>query len=565
MNEIKNYIVLARKYRPKKLLDVVGQDEACKIIEGSVKLNRIAHAFLFSGTRGVGKTTLARILAKIVNCTNLNKDIIEPCGECNNCSSIDSDNNIDVIEIDAASRTGVADVREIIDNINYKPVSAKKKIFIIDEVHMLSKAAFNALLKTLEEPPLDVIFIFATTETEKIPLTILSRCQKFQLKRVDEGKISDFLLRVAKNEGYVIDSKGCDLISEASQGSVRDALSILDNVLTRGNPVKLQTIRDVLGLSDNTLSLKLFKSLCIGDVENSFKVFSDLYFKGISVQRLSSTLMKYMYHVIRVKAGIDLKTAYLESDVNETIKYICENFEMDFMIRFWELLQKYMNEINKCFDEKQCFEMIIMRLCYVSLIPTPFDLLKETENGRQKNNQDKASSSENKLKKFVKNEIIDTIPKNNLAFNRDLDRSSPDDSSQNYKNLQEFKLLINKIENQSEMLIAYHLKNSFKLVSLSENENVKEIELENISDKKDSKKILWKATKLFNQITGARYMISLSTKKGSMTIKEYENRLKDEQISQIKKNSFVKKLLEIIPSSEVISIEKLENLQKDKG
>ena len=241
---------------------------------------------------------------------------------------------------------------------------------------MLSKAAFNALLKTLEEPPLDVIFIFATTETEKIPLTILSRCQKFQLKRVDEGKISDFLLRVAKNEGYVIDSKGCDLISEASQGSVRDALSILDNVLTRGNPVKLQTIRDVLGLSDNTLSLKLFKSLCIGDVENSFKVFSDLYFKGISVQMLSQTLMNYMYHVIRVKAGIDLKTAYLESDVNETIKYICENFEMDFMIRFWELLQKYMNEINRCFDEKQCFEMIIMRLCYVSLIPTPFDLIK---------------------------------------------------------------------------------------------------------------------------------------------------------------------------------------------
>ena len=192
------------------------------------------------------------------------------------------------------------------------------------------------------------------------------------------------------------------MISEASQGSVRDALSILDNVLTRGNPVKLQTIRDVLGLSDNTLSLKLFKSLCIGDVENSFKVFSDLYFKGISVQMLSSTLMNYMYHVIRVKAGIDLKTAYLESDVNETIKYIFENFEMDFMIRFWELLQKYMNEINKCFDEKQCFEMIIMRLCYVSLIPTPFDLLKETENGRQKNNQDKASSSENKLKKFVK-------------------------------------------------------------------------------------------------------------------------------------------------------------------
>ena len=267
MTETKNYIVLARKYRPKKLSEIIGQEETCKIIEGSVKLGRLAHAFLFSGTRGVGKTTLARILSKIVNCSNLNQETTEACGNCENCTSIDSDSNMDVIEIDAASRTGVSDVREIIDNVNYKPVSAKKKIFIIDEVHMLSKAAFNALLKTLEEPPLDVIFIFATTETEKLPLTILSRCQKFQLKRISTDKISDFLLKVSKKENFQISKEGCDLISQSSEGSVRDALSILENVLTRGNPVKIDVIRGVLGLSDNNLVLKLFESLCSGDVK----------------------------------------------------------------------------------------------------------------------------------------------------------------------------------------------------------------------------------------------------------------------------------------------------------
>ena len=168
-----NYIVLARKYRPKKLSDIIGQDETCSVIEGSFKLNRVAHAFLFSGTRGVGKTTLARILAKVLNCTALKNDNIEPCQKCPSCNSIEAESNVDVVEIDAASRTGVSDIREIIENINYKPVSAKKKIFIIDEVHMLSKAAFNALLKTLEEPPTDVVFIFATTETEKIPVLSL--------------------------------------------------------------------------------------------------------------------------------------------------------------------------------------------------------------------------------------------------------------------------------------------------------------------------------------------------------------------------------------------------------
>ena len=384
MTKINNYIVLARKYRPKKLSQIIGQEEICNIIEGSVKLDRIAHAFLFSGTRGVGKTTLARILAKIVNCINLKPETIEPCENCKNCNSIDSGNNIDVVEIDAASKTGVSDVREIIDNVNYKPISAKKKIFIIDEVHMLSKAAFNALLKTLEEPPNDVIFIFATTETDKIPLTILSRCQRFQLKRVDLDVISKFLKEIALKEGFEIETEGCSLISQASEGSVRDALSILDNVLTRGNPINAEKIRSVLGLSDNNLSLNLFKFLLVGDVKVSFETFENLYKKGASIKILSQTLMDFTYQCMRIKSGIDNKSSVMDSKSFEMIKSISNEYEMDFLVRFWELIQKYINEINRCFDEKQCFEMMIMRLCYVSLIPTPFELLKEQDLTKKK-------------------------------------------------------------------------------------------------------------------------------------------------------------------------------------
>ncbi len=562
MTDTKNYIVLARKYRPKKLSEIIGQEETCKIIEGSVKLGRLAHAFLFSGTRGVGKTTLARILSKIVNCSNLNLEKIEACGNCENCISIDSDSNMDVVEIDAASRTGVSDVREIIDNVNYKPVSAKKKIFIIDEVHMLSKAAFNALLKTLEEPPPDVIFIFATTETEKIPLTILSRCQKFQLKRISTDKISDFLLKISKEESFQISREGCDLISQSSEGSVRDALSILDNVLTRGNPVSEDVIRGVLGLSDNNLVLKLFKALCTGDVKNSLDLFEDLYDKGVSIQMLGQSLLKLVYHSVRLKIKVDQDSPVIDSKTLSFLKEISNKYEMDFLIRFWELMQKYIDEINKYFDEKQCFEMIIMRLCYVSLIPTPFELLSKENKGDVKNNDKEVvnlkqeldnselrSSSNKKLKKSFTNNLAEEV----RAI------KNPDSVKKNNKSqLLKFKLLVEEIEKKSEMLISHHLKNSFRLVRLEENKNIKEIELQNISDNPDAKKILWKATNLLNKITNDRWMFSLSTTKGLKTLMEFEIELEKEKIEEIKKNNFVKKILEIIPSSEVISVKEID-------
>ncbi len=570
MTETNNYIVLARKYRPKKLSQIIGQEEICKVIEGSVKLDRIAHAYLFSGTRGVGKTTLARILAKIVNCINLKTETVEPCESCKNCHSIDSGNNIDVVEIDAASKTGVSDVREIIDNVNYKPISAKKKIFIIDEVHMLSKAAFNALLKTLEEPPNDVIFIFATTETDKIPLTILSRCQQFQLKRVDLDEITKFLKKISLKEGFEIGDEGCSLISQSSEGSVRDALSILDNVLTRGNPIDSKKIRAVLGLSDNNLSINLFRSLLMGDVKLSFETFENLYNKGVSIKILSQTLMGFTYHSMRIKSGIDDKSSILDSKSFEIIKSISNEYEMDFLVRFWELIQKYINEINRCFDEKQCFEMIIMRLCYVSLIPTPFELLRDKELVNKIGVRKDIKFPSNVPNEYEKKnfEIADSQVQtvNNLAIDKKPKTVTENDNQKSEKksNLSKFKSIVDKIEMNSEMQIAYHLKNSFRLVSLTYNKNVKEIELECISNNKGSRKILWQASKHINEITNERWIISLSTKKGIMSLKEYQEELKREKINEIKKDSFVKKILEIIPSSEIVSIKEIENHMKEK-
>ena len=558
--ENKSYKVLARKYRPKKLSEIIGQEETCKIIKGSIKLNRLPHAFLFSGTRGVGKTTIARIISKIVNCEKIDLSNPEPCGECASCISISEEKNMDVVEIDAASRTGVADVREIIENLNYKAVEVKKKIYIIDEVHMLSKAAFNALLKTLEEPPEDIIFIFATTETDKIPVTIMSRCQKFELRRIDTSRLSDFLIEVSKKEDFELGEESALLISQASEGSVRDALSILDNVLSRGTPILLDTVKEVLGLSDNNLVIDLFEYLCEGDIKEALLKFEEIYTKGASLDILAKMLMNICFHTIKLKSGLEKKTFLLDSNVLERVEVISNKYQIVFLTRFWELLQKYVTEIQSSFDEKQCFEMTIMRLCYVSLLPTPFEVLQE-------NSKKEYNSTNNEMikkKEPQKENINDKSYENADNLARNLNFQSNVSSSQDIisfdSQIKKFKTLTNLIEHESEMQIVYHLRNSFKLNSLTEinsKKKIGEIELESINKKIDSKNILWNATKIIEKKTGQRWIFSLSSKKGKKSISEYDKEKDIEVIKEIKKNEIIKKILEIIPSSEIVSVKKL--------
>ena len=240
---------------------------------------------------------------------------------------------------------------------------------------MLSKAAFNALLKTLEEPPLDVVFIFATTETEKVPVTILSRCQRFILRRVDLKLIADHLIKIAKNEGYSLDQESAQIISKCSEGSMRDSLSMLDNVLARNEPISPELVRNVIGLTDNTQCMDLFESLCQGNVKASLEKFQELYEKGISIDELAKSLMKLTYNLALTKSEFENGFDFLDGESIKKLKNLSEKFEMDFITRFWEVMQKYLNELSDTFDEKQCFEMAIMRICYISLTPTPFEAL----------------------------------------------------------------------------------------------------------------------------------------------------------------------------------------------
>ena len=556
----KSYKVLARKYRPKKLSEIIGQDETCKIIKGSIKLNRLPHAFLFSGTRGVGKTTIARIISKIVNCEKIDPSNPEPCGVCSSCISITKEKNMDVVEIDAASRTGVADVREIIENLGYKSVEVKKKIYIIDEVHMLSKAAFNALLKTLEEPPDDVIFIFATTETDKIPVTIMSRCQKFELRRIDTLVLSDFLIEVSKKEDIQLGEESALLISQASEGSVRDALSILDNVLSRGNPILLETVKEVLGLADNNLVSDLFEFLCEGNIKKALLKFEEIYKKGASLDILAKMLMNICFHTMKLKSGFDKKTFLLDSGTLERVEIISNKYQIVFLTRFWELLQKYVSELQSSFDEKQCFEMIIMRLCYVSLLPTPFEALQEISKNKDINNNNELTNKVGSQNRDITSKNIEN--KDNLARNLNVqpNKSSSLDIKSFDSQIKKFKALTNLIELESEMQIAYHLRNSFKLNSLVEinsDKKIGEIQLEAINKKLDSKNILWNATKIIERKTGKRWIFSLSSKKGIKSIVEYDEEKNAEVLEEIKKNEIIKKILEIIPSSEIVSIRKL--------
>ena len=562
-----NYIVLARKYRPKKFSDIIGQNEVCSVIEGAIKLKRVAHAFLFSGTRGVGKTTIARILAKTLNCESLDGNTLNPCEKCSNCISIQKESNIDVIEIDAASRTGVADVREIIENINYKPVNAKKKVFIIDEVHMLSKAAFNALLKTLEEPPLDVVFIFATTETEKVPITILSRCQKFVLRRVDFNKISEHLVNISEKEGFTLDLESANLISVCSEGSLRDALSILENVLAKNKPIDIDLVRQTIGLSDHSQCLDLFEFIFKGKVVEAMNKFQSLYENGISTDELAKLLMTYSYNLATLKSGVKNSNDFLDSKTNERLKKISEIYEMDFITRFWELMQRYLNELSDTFDEKQCFEMTIIRICYVSLIPTPFEVLKKTSTVKTE-----VSIDEKKKNDFKDNENTDRAQSNhhrssndNLALKKKI--VEPNLSSNDHTNdLEKFSNIVQLIEDNSEMLIAYHLRHSFRLVSFTEligDKPVSNVELESVSANEESKNILWKASKLLTNLTKKRWVLSITNKKGLQSLTEFSESKYKDRINEIKKEQTIKKILDIIPHSEVVSIEKIVKENKE--
>ena len=380
--------MLARKYRPSTFADLVGQDAMVRTLTNAISSGRLAHAFILTGIRGVGKTTTARIIARALNCIGADGQggpTPDPCGVCENCIAIGEDRHVDVIEMDAASRTGVDDIRELIEGVLYRPVSARFKIYIIDEVHMLSRNAFNALLKTLEEPPEHVKFIFATTETRRVPVTVLSRCQRFDLRRVDGETLMGHLRGVAERESVEIATDALRQIVRAAEGSVRDALSLLDQAIAHAGSgaIEAEQVREMLGLADRMRTADLFEALMRGKIAEALSIFDALHEAGADPTVVLQDLLEFAHWLTRLKAVSEAEAGGgAVSDVEYARgRALAAGLTVPVLSRAWQILLKGLSEARIAQESRQAAEMILIRLAYAADMPTPAELIRSIEAG----------------------------------------------------------------------------------------------------------------------------------------------------------------------------------------
>ena len=387
-SETRPYRVLARTYRPSRFADLVGQEAMVRTLANAIVSGRLAHAFILTGIRGVGKTTTARIVARALNCVGADGTggpTPDPCGSCDHCTAIGEDRHVDVIEMDAASRTGVDDVRDLIEGVRYRPVSARFKVYIIDEVHMLSRNAFNALLKTLEEPPEHVKFIFATTEIRKVPVTVLSRCQRFDLRRVDGETLFSHLQGIAGREGVEIAEDAMRQIVRAAEGSVRDALSLLDQTIAHaaGAPIDGDRVREMLGLADRMQTADLLEALMRGQAAPALGLFDSLHEAGADPIAVLQDLLEFTHWLTRLKAAPeDARAGGAVSDIElERGRTLAAALSIPVLTRCWQILLKGVSETHMAVDPRQAAEMVLIRLAYAADLPTPGEIVQAVESG----------------------------------------------------------------------------------------------------------------------------------------------------------------------------------------
>ena len=551
MEKFKEYKVLARKYRPQKFRDLIGQDILVKILTNAITNERLAHAYVLTGVRGVGKTTTARLIAMSINCQKRNTDNCEPCGECDSCKSTVIDSNLDVIEMDAASNTGVDDIREIIDNVKYKPVTAKIKIFFIDEVHMLSKSAFNALLKTLEEPPEHVKFIFATTEVKKIPITVLSRCQRFDLLRIENKLLSEHLLNVAKYESINIDNDAISLIVRAADGSIRDGLSLLDQAITnKDTKIDSEVITKMLGLAEREKIFDLLEKVLEGKSADSLNIYRDLYDHGADVVMIFDELINVVHFLTQIKISSSIKDdIYIPENERTRGSSLASRLSINNLNIIWQILFKGYQELQTGFHLFQHGEMIILRVIYLFDGSSPDDLLNKIS-------KEEKVSSTNKINITSKDKINETNKV--LNFKTIIPEVDEIKSSNNYQKVKDYRHFVETFYKNREGILHTKLYNDVKLISFKD--GVVELNTDKVIDKSFNRTV----AKLISTWTGRIWQVNSSSSNLGKSLKDEDIINQQKEIELMKNNNQVKKIIKEFPESRIHSIEELTDVNKNE-
>ena len=551
----KNSKVLALKYRPQTFDDLIGQEVVAETIINSIKANKVPNAYLFTGIRGIGKTTIARIVAKSLNCQNGIENLCKD-NLCGNCEGITNSSHIDVLEMDAASKTGVDDVRDLIEFSRYGPTSSKYKIFIVDEVHMLSKQAFNALLKTLEEPPEYLKFIFATTEIKKIPITVISRCQRFDLSRIKSTKLFEFIKRIKDKEKGKATDEALKLIVKISEGSVRDALSLLDRALLRLNNKKeldLKEAQEIFGYFDKSQLIDLFKLILHGDQNKVIENYRRIYDQGVEPKIFINDFLEILYYLKNVNSLTLESTNFSLNDgeFNE-IKKISNNVDSKLLILFWQFTIKTLKELDIVSNQHLSIEMFLIRLIHLVGFE-PKDEIKDVVINKNQKGNDQNNITPQKINKTTVNQIKNVAQEKKIK-----PQTEREIKATNNVSINSFNALLEICSSKKEIKLKYELEKNVNLVKF-ENGRI-EISFNDNLDKNFVKDL---SSKLFDW-TSQRWIISFSKTKGEMTIKEKELNNRVELIEKSKKTEIYKKMTNFFTDAELVDVKPIKNNEDEE-
>jgi len=550
----KNTKVLALKYRPQTFHDLIGQDIVAETISNSIKVNKVPNAYLFTGIRGIGKTTTARIVAKSLNCLNGIDDLCKD-DLCENCTAISNSNHLDVLEMDAASKTGVDDVRDLIEFSRYGPTTAKYKIFIIDEVHMLSKQAFNALLKTLEEPPEYLKFIFATTEIKKIPITVVSRCQRFDLSRIKSSELFDFIKKIKDKENGNVSDDALKLIVKISEGSVRDALSLLDRALLtldKDKELDLASAQKIFGYFDKSQLVSLFQLIFEGKETKVLNTYREIYNQGVEPKIFINDFLELLYYFKNINSiNIDSTNFSLNDEEFNRIKEISKKVSNETLILFWQFTIKVLEELDIVFNQHLSMEMFLIRLIHLKSIKNKPNMIYD---GSQQASDEGITQTSLSQKKdgedlFGIKDKVETIGQmKNTAQEKNITVKDNEKIETQINLINSFDDLLEICSLKKEIKLKYELEKNVNLVSF-EDQRI-EISFNEDLDKGFIKDL---SLKLY-EWTNNRWIITLSKTKGQPSKKEKEIYLKKELIKNVKNSSIYKSILEKLPDAELIDV-----------